>query len=189
MAVKIMIVDDEPITRMDLKEVLEENGYDVVGEGRNGEEAIEKAYLLNPDLIIMDVKMPRVNGIKASSVIKGFSDCSILLLTAYSHRELIEKAKVAEVNGYLVKPVSERELLPAVEMVLNERSRFKTLKKEMDYLNQKMAERKLIEKAKGIMMHKLACTESEAYRTMQKKSMMTQIPLARLALQVIENDK
>lgn len=186
---KIMIVDDEPITRMDIKEMLEENGYDVVGEGRNSEEAIEKAYKLKPDLIIMDVKMPKVNGIKASSIIKSFSDCAILLLTAYSHHDLIEQAKQADINAYLVKPVRERELLPAVEMTLNQRSRFQELQRKMASLEQKMAERKIIEKAKGILMHQLSCTEDEAYRNLQKKSMDTHIPLAELAQQIIDQNK
>lgn len=185
MKAKIMIVDDEPITRMDLREMLEENGYDVVGEGRNSEEAIEKAFLLKPDLIIMDVEMPKVNGIKASTVIKGFSDSSILLLTAYSHHELIQQAKAAEINGYLVKPASERELLPAVEMALNERVRFQTLHKEKEKLEKKLTERKLIEKAKGILMEQLSCSEEEAYRSMQKNSMTTHIPLAKLAQDII----
>ena len=185
MSEKIMIVDDEPITRMDIREILEGSGYDVVGEGRNSEEAIEKAYYLKPDLIIMDVKMPKVNGIKTSSVIRGFSDCAILLLTAYSHHELIEQAKDAEINGYLVKPVSERELLPAVEMILSERSRFKALQKEIFRLNQKMEERKIIERAKGILMQQLSCSEYDAYRSMQKHSMATHIPLAKLAEQII----
>lgn len=181
-----MIVDDEPITRMDIKEMLEENGYYVIGEGKNSEEAIEKAYKLKPDLIIMDVKMPKMNGIKASSVIRGFSDCAILLLTAYSHRELIEQAKQSDINTYLVKPIREHDLLPAVEMTLNQRSRFQALQEKMSRLEQKMAERKQIEKAKGILMQKLLCTEDEAYRYLQKRSMETHIPLGKLAQQVLQ---
>ncbi len=181
MQTKVMIVDDEPITRMDLKEMLEEHGFDVVGEGRNGEEAIEKARLLQPDLIIMDVKMSQMNGIKASTIIKRFSDCAILLLTAYSHKELVEDAKKAGINSYLVKPVQERELLPAVEIALSQRVQFLALQEKITSLEQKMAERKMIERAKGIVMQRFNYTEDQAYRYMQKKSMNSHMTLGRVA--------
>lgn len=183
---RIVIVDDEPITRMDIREMLEENGYEVAGEGKNGEEAVEKAYALQPDLIIMDVKMPGMNGVKASSIIKGISDCSILLLTAYSHHELIEDAKKAGINAYLVKPVKERELLPAIEIVLSQRLQFLALQNKVGKLEQKMAERKTIEKAKGMLMQQLNCTEEQAHRHMQQESMKRQTPLIKLAEQVIQ---
>ncbi|MGP7818188.1 ANTAR domain-containing response regulator [Niallia sp. 01092] len=183
---KIMIVDDELITRLDMKEMLEGHNYDVVGEGKNGEEAIEKAYSLKPDLIIMDVKMPRVDGIKASSIIKGFSDCAILLLTAYSHFDLVEEAKKANINAFLVKPIKERELLPAVEIALNQREQFLLLQDKIDNLEQKMAERKLIEKAKGLLMQQRNCSEKQAYHLMQKASMKKQIPLVKIAKEIIK---
>ncbi|HWO95184.1 MAG TPA: response regulator [Bacillus sp. (in: firmicutes)] len=183
---KIMIVDDEPFTRIDIKEMLEESGYKVVGEGKNGEEAIEKARALQPDLIIMDVKMPVMNGIKASSIIKSFSNCAILLLTAFSHREVVEDAKKADINAYLVKPVKERELLPAVEIALSQRRHFLSLQDKIGNLEQKMADRKTIERAKGILMQQLNCTEEQAYRRMQKESMTHHIPMTKLAERVIQ---
>lgn len=183
---RIVIVDDEPITRMDIREMLEENGYEVAGEGKNGEEAVEKAHALQPDLIIMDVKMPGMNGVKASSIIKGISDCAILLLTAYSHHELIEDAKKAGINAYLVKPVKERELLPAIEIALSQRLQLLALQNKVGKLEQKMAERKIIEKAKGMLMQQLNCTEEQAHRHMQQESMKRQTPLIKLAEQVIQ---
>ncbi|WP_141433193.1 ANTAR domain-containing response regulator [Bacillus sp. 03113] len=186
MKYKIIIVDDEPITRLDMKEMLEGNGYHVVGEGKNGEEAIEKAHLLKPDLMIMDVKMPRVDGIKAASIIKGFSDCAIILLTAYSHQDLVEEAKKANVNAYLVKPIKERELLPAVEITLNQREQFLLLQNKIGHLEQKMAERKTIEKAKGLLMKRRNCSEEQAYHLMQKASMKRQMPLAKIAEKIIQ---
>ncbi|MFD2507706.1 ANTAR domain-containing response regulator [Halalkalibacter alkalisediminis] len=146
---KILIVDDEPITRLDLKEMLEENGYEVVGEGKNGNEAIEKARTLQPDLIIMDVKMPEMNGVKAASVIRGFSDCAVLLLTAYSYRELIEDAKKASINAYLVKPVKERELLPAIEIAFSQREQLQTLNEKVKKMEQKMEDRKKLKRQKA----------------------------------------
>lgn len=183
---KILIVDDETITRVDLKEMLKENGYDVVGEGRNGEEAVEKAFRLKPDLVIMDMKMPIMDGMKASSIIKGFSDCSILLLTAYSHPELIENAKQADINAYLVKPVRERQLLPAVEIALKQREHFLSLQEKIGSLEKKMAERKRIEKAKGTLMQQFSWSEEEAYRHLRKESMRTNTSLIELAEHILQ---
>jgi AmiR/NasT family two-component response regulator len=183
---KILIIDDESIMRMDIREMLEEEGYNVVGEGKNGEEAIERAYELQPDLIIMDVKMPRMDGIKAASIIKSFSNCSVLLLTAFSRRELIEDAKKAEINAYLVKPVKEKELLPAVEIALTQRAQFLALRKKVSELERKIAERKTIEKAKGILIKKLSCSEDQAYRWLQRKSMEKQASLITIAEKVIQ---
>ncbi|MDX8046269.1 response regulator [Gracilibacillus sp. S3-1-1] len=178
---KILVVDDEPITRLDIKEILCEKNYHVVGEARNGEEAIERAYKLNPDLIIMDVKMPNVDGLKASSVIRGFSSCSILLLTAYSHDEIIQNAKEFGINAFILKPLKERELIPAVEIALNQRIQELQLHDRIGKLESKITERKVIEKAKGILMVKLDCTEEQAYRKMQRESMERHIPLIKLA--------
>ncbi|WP_066054190.1 ANTAR domain-containing response regulator [Robertmurraya korlensis] len=186
---KILVVDDEPITRIDIKETLQGKGYMVVGEARNGEEAVEKAYALDPDLIVMDVKMPKMDGIKASSIIKGFSCCSILLLTAFSHDEVIEQAKEVGINAYIVKPVTEKDLIPAVEIALFQRKQNLLLHKKIGRLEQQMKDRKFIEKAKGILMAQLECTEEQAYRHMQKESMEKHIPLAKLAKDVLEKSK
>lgn len=186
---KILVVDDEPITRIDIKEILQSKGYMVVGEAKNGEEAVEKAYALEPDLIIMDVKMPKMDGIKASSIIKGFSSSSILFLTAFSHDELIEQAKEVGINAYIVKPITEKDLIPAVEIALFQREQSLRLHTKIGELEQQMKDRKLIEKAKGILMTQLECTEEQAYRHMQKESMEKHIPLAKLAKSMLEKSK
>lgn len=183
---KILIVDDEPITRIDMKEILQGKGYKVVGEAKNGEEAVEKAYALEPDLILMDVKMPKMDGIKASSIIKGFSSSSILLLTAFSHDELIDQAKEVGINAYIVKPITEKGLVPAVEIALYQREQSLRLHNKIGKLEQQMKDRKRIEKAKGILMAELDMTEQQAYRYMQKESMEKHIPLAKLAESILE---
>ncbi|SDI42205.1 ANTAR domain-containing response regulator [Alteribacillus bidgolensis] len=182
---KIMVVDDEPITRFDIKEILKEKNYQVVGEAKNGEEAIKEAYELDPDLILMDIKMPKVDGIKASSIIKEFSSCSILLLTAYSDDEYIDQAKKAGINAYVVKPVNEKELNPAVEIALQQRANHLKMHKKIGKLEEKIKERKIIEKAKGYLMDQQGFTEENAYRNMQKESMEHHIPLIEIANRIL----
>ncbi|EMT52474.1 two-component response regulator [Brevibacillus borstelensis AK1] len=181
---KIMVVDDEPIIRMDLREMLEAEGYLVVAEAKNGEEAVAQAHRHKPDLIIMDVKMPVMNGIKASNIIRSFSDCSILLLTAYSQRELVQDARKAGVTAYLVKPVSEDDLIPAVEIALSQKEKVVSLKKDIKDIQQKMEDRKKIEKAKGLIMTQHALEEDVAYKWMQKVSMQRRMPLVKLAEEI-----
>ncbi|KEQ27059.1 MULTISPECIES: ANTAR domain-containing response regulator [Paenibacillus] len=179
----IVVVDDDPIIRMDIREMLEEEGYAVAGEAKNGEEAIELVAALKPDLVIMDVKMPVMNGIKASRIIRSLHDTetSVLLLTAYSQKELVQDARSAGVAAYLVKPVSEEDLIPAVEIALSQKERIDSLKKDLEQLKQSIEERKRIEKAKGIVMKTFALDEEEAYRKMRAASMAESMPLIKLA--------
>ncbi|WNC17389.1 response regulator [Brevibacillus brevis] len=120
---RIIVIDDDPITRMDLVEMLQEVGYDVVAEGKNGEEAVRLTQTWRPHLVIMDVKMPVMDGLAATGIIRSTSDTDVLLLTAYSQKDMVARAKAKGVCGYLVKPVMEEELLPAVERVLASRLR------------------------------------------------------------------
>jgi response regulator NasT len=184
-----MVVDDEPIIRMDLREMLEAEGYLVVAEAKNGEEAVAQAHRHKPDLIIMDVKMPVMNGIKASNIIRSFSDCSILLLTAYSQRELVQDARKAGVTAYLVKPVSEDDLIPAVEIALSQKEKVVSLKKDIKDIQQKMEDRKKIEKAKGLIMTQHALEEDVAYKWMQKVSMQRRMPLVKLAEEILAGEQ
>ncbi len=186
---KILIVDDEPIIRMDLREILESEGYNVVAEAKNGEEAVELAHRHKPDLIIMDVKMPVMNGIKATEIIRKFTDASVLLLTAYSQKELVKDASAAGVTAYLVKPVSEEDLLPAVEIALSQRERVNSLRHDIQALEQKFEERKIVERAKGKIMSHFSFNEEQAYQWMRKESMTKRIPLAKLAEQLLHLDK
>lgn len=186
---KIMVVDDEPIIRMDLREMLENEGYSVVAEAKNGEEAVSLAHRHKPDLIIMDVKMPVMNGIKASSIIRTFSDSSILLLTAYSQKELVQDARKAGVTAYLVKPVSEDDLIPAVEIALSQKEKVVSLKKDINDLKQKIEDRKAVEKAKGKLMSALSLEEEAAYKWMQQVSMQRRMPLVKLAEEILSGEQ
>jgi two-component system, response regulator PdtaR len=182
----IVVVDDDPIIRMDIREILEEEGYFVAGEAKNGQEAIELVAKLKPDLVIMDVKMPVMNGIKASQIIRKMQDTSILLLTAYSQKELVQDARNSGVSAYLVKPVSETDLIPAVEIALSQKEKMDSLKKEMNQLKQSLEERKLVERAKGVVMKAYALDEEEAYLKLRGTSMSTGISLHRIAACILE---
>jgi response regulator NasT len=183
----IIIVDDDPIIRMDIREMLEEEGYLVSGEAKNGQEAIELAARLKPDLVIMDVKMPVMNGIKASNIIRNMQDASVLLLTAYSQKELVQDARSAGVAAYLVKPVSEEDLIPAVEIALSQKEKMDALKQDLERMKQSIEERKLVEKAKGIVMKAYALDEEAAFRLIRSASMATRMPLSELAACILND--
>lgn len=183
----IVIVDDDPIIRLDLREMLEEEGYRIAGEAKNGTEAIELAARLQPELVIMDVKMPAMNGIKAADVIRKLrnQDTSVLLLTAYSQKELVREARSAGVSAYLVKPVSEEHLIPAVEIVLGQREKMASLRSELQELRQSVEDRKVIERAKGALMREMSCDEEEAYRRLREASMFSREPMPHLAKRLL----
>ncbi|MFC5527876.1 ANTAR domain-containing response regulator [Cohnella yongneupensis] len=182
----VVIADDDPIIRMDIREMLEAEGYQVAGEAKNGEEAVELAARLKPDLIIMDMKMPIMNGIKATRLIQRLQDTAVLLLTAYSQKDMVQEAREAGVTAFLVKPITERNLLPAVEIALGQKARLYGLKQEIDRLKQTAKERKTIEKAKGILMASLQLNEEDAYRTLRDVSMESRLPMNKLAEQIAE---
>lgn len=178
---RIMIVDDDPITRMDLREMLIDEGYEILKECKNGEEAVEQSLKLLPDLIIMDVKMPILNGIKAAKIIRKKLDTAILLLTAYSQRELIEEAKNSGVTAYLVKPVTEVDLIPAIEIAMSQKQQFECLSRDIQFLKKKMENRRLIEMAKGKVMEFMMMSEEEAYQWMRDYSMKNRVSLGTVA--------
>ncbi|MBB5323081.1 response regulator NasT [Anoxybacillus tepidamans] len=183
---KIIVVDDDPITRMDIKEMLIQAGYEVMGDGKNGEEAIELAHRFRPDIVIMDIKMPKLDGIKAANIIRKFKHTPVILLTAYSQRELINDAKEAGVVGYLVKPVSEEDLIPAIEIARSQQEQFQLLERDIQILKKSIEERKIIEQAKGKIMTRFSCTEEKAYEWMRKKSMEYRISMFKLAEKILE---
>ncbi len=182
---RILLVEDESILRMDLKEMLIEAGYEIAGEAGDGEKAIELAHTTNPDLIIMDVKMPGMNGLKASKIITRSINVPVLILTAYSQRDLIEEAKHANIIGYLVKPIRESNLIPSIEIALSQAERFSTLKRDIHALEKKLQSRKTIEKAKGILMKRDHITEEQAYHTLRRKSMNEGIPIEIIAQEIL----
>lgn len=183
---KIVIVDDEPITRMDIRDILEAEGYDVVGEAADGFSAIELCKKHNPDLVIMDIQMPILDGIKASKRITMENLAGgILLLTAFNDSMFIEKAKNVGAFGYLVKPLDEKSFIPTIEMCLAKVEQFKKLKKDLDKATEKLDERKIIERAKGILMRELRIDEEEAYKNIRKLSMDKRSSMVDIAKTVI----
>jgi len=146
---RILIAEDEPIIRLDLKMLLRKNGYEVVGEAGNGDRAIELAFKLKPDLVLMDIEMPKLNGLKASEVIGRQLDTPVLLITAYSQKEFIEKSRQDNIMGYLVKPISEDSLIPAMMIALQQAKRTQTLKQSLQLTQAKIQKRKMIERTKG----------------------------------------
>lgn len=182
----IVIVDDEPITRMDTREILEANGYEVVGEASDGFEAIEVCKKYNPSLVLMDIDMPLLDGIKASKVLtKENLVGGIILLTAFEDKKYIEMAKEVGGFGYMIKPVNEKVFIPTIEMCLSKAEEFDELKKDYDKINNKLNDRKLIEKAKGILVKQLNSNENEAYNRIRKLSMDRRTTMAEIAKIII----
>jgi response regulator NasT len=182
---RILLADDEAILRMDLREMLEEAGHEIVGEAANGEEAVELARRLKPEFIIMDVKMPIMDGLTAARVIDADGIAPILLLTAYSQQDIVEQASEAGVIAYLVKPVREEQLFPAMEIAYKRFTEMKSLNAELEQLKESLETRKLLDRAKGILMTAHGMTEQEAYRKMQQFSMAKRITLKALAESII----
>ena len=170
-APRIIVAEDEAIIRMDLVEMLREAGYNVIGEAANGREAISLARHLKPDLAILDVKMPEIDGISAAEVIVSEKLAAVLMLTAFSQRELVERARDAGALAYLVKPFSISDLTPAIEMALGRYAQIQALEAEVGELGERLEARKLVDRAKGVLMANLGITEPEAFKWIQKAAM------------------
>ena len=168
---RVIIADDESLIRMDLREMLTNLGYLVVGEVADGRSAVNQARELRPDVVVMDIKMPDMDGIEAAKVLTEERIAPVVLLSAYSQRELVERAREAGVVAYLVKPYREEELTPAIEVALARFAEFKDLQKQVTDLQLALETRKLVDRAKGILMDKQGLTEAEAFRKIQKMSM------------------
>jgi AmiR/NasT family two-component response regulator len=182
---RILIADDESLILMDLREMLTNLGYLVVGEANDGRSALNMARELRPDLVIMDIKMPDMDGIEAAQVLTAEKVAPVLLLTAYSQQDLIERAKEAGVVGYLVKPFRESNLAPAVEITLSRFQEFQTVQKEVEDLEEALETRKIVDRAKGILMDSQGLTEQDAFRRIQKMSMNTRRPMKEIAEAII----
>jgi AmiR/NasT family two-component response regulator len=170
-SLRIIIADDESIIRMDLKEMLEEAGHTVIGEASNGAKAIELVRAHKPDLVIMDVKMPQMDGIAAAKIISNEKIAPVLLLTAFSQKDIVDKAKDSGVLAYLVKPVKEESLFPAMQIALSRFQEFAELEQELEDVKNSLETRKILDRAKGILMDTYNLTETEAYRRIQQYSM------------------
>jgi len=168
---RIIIADDESLIRLDLREMLSHLGYDVIAEAGDGRSALDLARKLQPDLVIMDIKMPDVDGITAAEELTRAKIAPVVLLTAYSDQALVERAKEAGVVGYVVKPFRETELMPVIELCLARFAEFRSLEREVGGLKEALEARKVIERAKGVLMEVHGLRESEAFHRIRKTSM------------------
>ncbi len=183
---RVLIAEDEALIRLDLAEMLREEGYEVVGEAGDGQEAVELAESLRPDLVIMDVKMPRRDGIDAAAEIAAKRIAPVVVLTAFSQRDLVEKARDAGAMAYLVKPFSISDLVPAIEVAYSRFQEITQLEREVASLGERLETRKLIERAKGLLQAKHAMTEPEAFSWMQRAAMDRRTTMKRVAEVVLE---
>ena len=188
-AMRILIADDESVIRMGLRTMLEEHGYKVVGEASDGEQAVTLAGKAGPDLIFMDIKMPGLDGIAAASTIMTRSPKPIILLTAWSERDLVQRAQEAGVLAYLVKPVREAELIPAIEVAMARFQELRTLQQEVGTLKETLETRKLVERAKGILMKHEGIDEQEAFLRIQRQSRNTRTPMREIARAILVSDE
>lgn len=184
---KLVIADNESIIRMDLKELLEEAGHEIVGEAIDGYKAVELTRKYRPDLVIMDIKMPEMDGIAAARIIANEKLAPVLLLTAFSQPEIVERAKDSGVLAYLVKPVRESNLFPAMEIALSRFQEMQQLENELDDVKNSLEMRKTLDRAKGILMDAYGLTESEAYRRIQQYSMAKRKSIREVAESIIRS--
>ncbi|NLU74661.1 response regulator [Streptomyces sp. HNM0575] len=182
---RVVIAEDEALIRMDLKEMLEEEGYSVVGEAGDGRRAVELAREHRPDLCIFDVKMPVLDGISAAEKVAEESIAPVLMLTAFSQRELVERARDAGAMAYLVKPFSKSDVVPAIEMAVSRFTELRALEKEVADLSQRLETRKLVDRAKSVLQTQYGLTEPAAFRWIQKTSMDRRLSMQQVAEAVI----
>jgi response regulator NasT len=185
---RVLIAEDEALIRLDLREMLVEEGFDVVGEAADGEQTVELATKLNPDLVICDIKMPKMDGIQAAAKITEERIAPVVMLTAFSQRDLIERARDAGAMAYLVKPFQKRDLLPAIEMATSRFAEIRALEAEVSGLRERLEARRLIERAKGILMTKHSLTEPEAFRWIQRAAMDNRTTMRSVAELVLSGD-
>ncbi|WP_245920629.1 ANTAR domain-containing response regulator [Melghirimyces profundicolus] len=186
---KILLAEDNTILRMDLHEILIQAGYEVVAEAGNGNEAIELSASHRPNLVLMDIKMPKMNGLKASRIIGNAYNIPSLILTAYSQKEFVQEAENAFIVGYLVKPIRETDLVPAVEVALQQAKRLYSLQSQNRELNQKLEDRKIIERAKGLLMKEKGWAEEAAFKKMRSYCMMHNLSMVNLARSILEKER
>ena len=185
---RVVIAEDEAIIRLDLKESLEAEGYIIAGEAGRGDEAVELARTLNPDVVILDIKMPGLNGIDAAKIISEEHIAAVLLLTAFSQRDLIQEASQAGALAYLVKPFQRSELVPSIELAVGRFKEISDLKKEKQELLDDLEARKVVDRAKGALMDQYGLKEKDAYRYLQKKAMEERSPMKVVAESILQGE-
>ncbi|MER5643545.1 response regulator [Streptosporangium sp. NPDC002524] len=182
---RVVIAEDEALIRLDLKEMLEEEGYAVVAEAGDGESAVKLAMEQRPDLVILDVKMPILDGISAAEQIVSQRIAPCLILTAFSQRDLVERARDAGAMAYLVKPFTKSDLVPAIEMAVSRHQEIAALEREVGTLSERLETRKLVERAKGLLMERHGWSEPQAFRWIQKASMDRRLSMRQVAQIVV----
>lgn len=182
---RVVVAEDESVIRLDIVETLRESGFDVIGEATNGLQAIELATSLKPDIVVMDIKMPELDGLSAAEKIAELK-IPVVLLTAFSQRELVERASEVGAMAFLVKPFTPNDLFPAIEIALSRHAQLLALENEFEDIKERLETRKLVERAKGILSEKMRLTEPEAFRWIQKASMDRRLSMAEVAKTVIE---
>ncbi len=185
MPTRVVIAEDEAIIRLDLRETLEEEGYVVVAETGRGDKAVELVREHKPDLAILDIKMPGLDGLQASRLISGDKICPVVLLTAFSQREIVEQARDAGALAYIVKPFQKTDLVPAIEVALGRFREIQLLASEVGALEEQLETRKLIDRAKGVLIDKSGLSESEAYAFIQRSAMSERARMKDIAEQIL----
>ncbi|WP_297566501.1 ANTAR domain-containing response regulator [uncultured Arcanobacterium sp.] len=184
--IRALVAEDETLIRLDIVETLQDAGYEIVGAAANGAEAVEMAAELKPELIVMDIKMPVKDGIAAAEEILNTQNCAIVMLTAFSQKDLVEKARDAGAMAYVVKPFTPADLLPAIEIAISRSQEMVALEAEIANMEEKFTSRKIVSRAKGLLQEKMGFTESEAFRWIQKTSMDRRLTMREVAEAVIE---
>ena len=182
---RVLIAEDEAIIRLDLKEMLEEEGMSVVGEASDGEAALRLVGEQSPDLVIMDIKMPGMDGLTAAEKLAETGDTAVLILTAFSQKDLVQRAAEAGALGYLVKPFQKSDLMPAIEVALARHAQLKALKEESSGLADQLETRKIVDRAKGKLIDEKGMSEAEAFRHIQKQAMDERKPMKEVAAAIL----
>jgi AmiR/NasT family two-component response regulator len=183
---RVVVAEDESLIRLDIVEILRDNGYDVVGEAGDGETAVQLATELRPDVVIMDIRMPQLDGIKAAERLTRDHVAPVVLLTAFSQKELVEQASEAGALAYVVKPFTPNDLMPAIEIALARYAQIVALESEVADMVERFETRKLVDRAKGLLNEKMGLSEPEAFRWIQKASMDRRLTMHDVAQAVIE---
>jgi response regulator NasT len=187
-AVRVVIAEDEAIVRLDLKEILEEEGYEVVGETGRGDEAVSLVREHDPDVAILDIKMPGMDGLSAAREITGEQRAAVVILTAFSQRNYIEEARDAGAISYLLKPFQRNELIPAIEVALGRFKEMKALKSEVNSLEEQLETRKVVDRAKGILMDQHGLSENDAFTFIRETAMHRRMTLKAIAQLVVDGE-
>nr|WP_308259119.1 response regulator [Pseudonocardia sp. H11422] len=182
----MLVVEDEALIRLDLTEMLTEEGYQIAGEAADGEAAVTLARELRPDLVIMDVKIPKVDGIDAAAAIVEEKIAPVVMLTAFSQRDLIERARDAGAMAYLVKPFARHELVPAIELAVSRFAEKRALEDEVETLNERLETRKVVDRAKGLLMSRQQMSEPDAFRWIQRTAMDRRTTMKAVAEAIVE---